>query len=46
MDIYIPFGWFYLFNLILLTAFLLLYGIRRKYPLSTWLTIHTKGMIG
>lgn len=39
MDIYIPFGWFYLFNLIFLTTFLLFYGIRQKYPISTWITL-------
>ena len=39
MDIYIPFGWFYLFNLVFLTLFLLFYGIRRGYPMPTWFTL-------
>ena len=39
MDLHIPFGWFYTVNIALLAAVLLVYGIRKKYPLSTWLTV-------
>jgi prolipoprotein diacylglyceryltransferase len=39
METYIPFGWFYLFNLIGLATFLLFYGLKKEYPLSTWITL-------
>jgi hypothetical protein len=39
MNIHIPFGWFYTASLLLLAASLLVYGIRRRYPLTTWLTL-------
>ncbi len=39
MPVFIPFGWFYLINLLIGTVFLTVYGYRKKYPLSTWLTV-------
>lgn len=39
MPDYIPFGWFYLANLLVGSFFLVGYGIRKKYSSSAWLTI-------
>lgn len=39
MPDYIPFGWFYLVNLIAGSIFLIGYGIKRGYSTSAWLTV-------
>lgn len=39
MPDHIPFGWFYVLNLCIGSSFLIGYGIKKKYPTATWLTI-------
>ncbi|MCX6223428.1 MAG: prolipoprotein diacylglyceryl transferase [Bacteroidia bacterium] len=39
MPDYIPFGWFYLTNLLIGTIFLIGYGIRKNYSAAAWLTV-------
>jgi prolipoprotein diacylglyceryltransferase len=38
MDIYLPFGWFYLINILTGGIFLIIYGYRKKFPAGTWIT--------
>jgi len=39
MPDYIPFGWFYMINLLVGTIFLIGYGIRKNYSAAAWLTV-------